>query len=243
MSELPFARVITGATVEKLPSAMVPARSTLTGRYVQLEPLSADRHAAELYRASHGSEEALGIWTYLPVGPWPSLEAYTAALRQQSSAFDRVFYALRPIEGGPVAGQASYLDIHPQNGVIEIGSIWFGSTLRRTRAATEALYLLIRHAIDDLGYRRMQWRCNAENAASRSAARRLGFRFEGVFYRHMIYKGKNRDTAWYSILDEEWPELRAIFEEWLQPANFDARGGANVSLSSLMERRAARPAL
>jgi RimJ/RimL family protein N-acetyltransferase len=240
MTELPFVRVITGAKVEKLPSAMVPARSTIIGRHVQLEPLSADRHAAELYAASHGSEEALGIWTYLPFGPWPSLEAYTAALRQQSSAFDRVCYALRPTEGGPVVGQASYLDIHPQDGVIEIGSIWFGSTLRRTRAATEALYLLICYAMDDLGYRRMQWRCNAENSASRSAARRLGFRFEGVFYRHMIYKGKNRDTAWYSILDEEWPELRSIFEEWLRPGNFDTRGAAMVSLSALMEKRTAR---
>jgi RimJ/RimL family protein N-acetyltransferase len=240
MSELPFPRPISGARVERLPSAMVPARATIAGRYVQLEPLAAGRHAAELYRASHGGEEALGIWTYLPVGPWPSLEAYSAALREQSAAFDRVFYALRPIEGGPVAGQASYLDIHPQNGVIEIGSIWFGATLRRTRAATEALYLLIRYAMDDLGYRRMQWRCNAENAASRSAARRLGFRFEGIFYRHMIYKGKNRDTAWYSIPDEEWPELRAIFEEWLQPANFDARGTAEISLSQLMQQRKVR---
>jgi RimJ/RimL family protein N-acetyltransferase len=240
MSEVPFPRAITGAKVEKPPSAMVPARSAIAGRYVRLEPLSAERHAAELYRASHGDEEALRIWTYLPTGPWPSLEAYTAALREQSAAFDRIFYALRPGEGGPVAGQASYLDIHPQNGVIEIGSIWFGSTLRRTRAATEALYLLIRYAMDELGYRRMQWRCNAENANSRNAARRLGFRFEGIFYRHMIYKGKNRDTAWYSILDEEWPELRAIFEAWLLPANFDAHGTAKVSLSQMMQARKAR---
>ena len=240
MSEPPFPRAISGAKVEKLPSALVPARSPITGRYVHLEPLSASRHAAQLYRASHGSEEALRIWTYLPTGPWPSLEAYTAALREQSAAFDRIFFALRPIEGTAVAGQASYLDIHPQNGVIEIGSIWFGLTMRRTRAATEALYLLIRYAMDDLGYRRMQWRCNAENVASRNAARRLGFRFEGIFYRHMIYKGKNRDTAWYSILDEEWPELRAIFEEWLQPANFDGHGTAKISLSRLMEQRKAR---
>ena len=239
MSELPFSRTVTGAKVERVPSAMVPARAPIVGRYVRLEPLSAERHAAELYRASHGDEEALRIWTYLPTGPWPSLAAYTAALREQSAAFDRIFYALRPAEGGPVAGQASYLDIHPQNGVIEIGSIWFGATLRRTRAATEALYLLIRYAMDDLGYRRMQWRCNAENAASRNAARRLGFRFEGISYRHMIYKGKNRDTAWYSILGEEWPELRAIFEAWLQPANFDAHGTAKVSLSQMMQQRAA----
>jgi RimJ/RimL family protein N-acetyltransferase len=178
MSELPFTRPIIGARVEKLPSATVPARSIIVGRHVQLEPLSADRHAAELYAASHGSEQALAIWNYLPVGPWPSLEAYTSALRQQSSAFDRIFYALRPTEGGPVAGQASYLDIHPQDGVIEIGSIWFGSTLRRTRAATEALYLLIRYAMDDLGYRRMQWRCKCRECqfTQRRAAARLPLR-------------------------------------------------------------------
>jgi RimJ/RimL family protein N-acetyltransferase len=237
--ETPYVRAVSGATVDKLPSAMVPARTTIAGRYVQLEPLSATRHAAELYRASHASEEALGIWQYLPVGPWPSLEAYAGALRQQSAEFDRVYYALRRAEGGPVGGQASYLDIHPQNGVIEIGSIWFGLDLRRTRAATEALYLLIRYAMDDLGYRRMQWRCNAQNEASRNAARRLGFRFEGIFYRHMIYKGKNRDTAWYSILDEEWPELRGIFEQWLAPSNFDERGSANIALSRLMQQRKA----
>ena len=132
MSEVPFARIITGAKVERLPSAMIPARSAVTGRYIQLEPLSVERHAAELYAASHGSAEGLGIWTYLPVGPWPSLDAYVGALRQQSSDFERVYYALRPVDGGPVAGQAAYLDIYPQNGVIEIGSIWFGSTLRRS---------------------------------------------------------------------------------------------------------------
>ena len=240
VTELPFVRPISGDKVGKLPSAMVPARAEIAGRYVRLEPLSAERHAAELYRASHGGEEALRIWDYLPVGPWPSLESYVAALRQQSSEFDRVYYALRPIEGGPACGQASYLDIHPQTGVIEIGSIWFGAGLRRTRAATEALFLMIRYAMDDLGYRRMQWRCNAQNAASRSAARRLGFRFEGIFYRHMIYKGKNRDTAWYSILGEEWPELRGIFEQWLAPANFDQHGTAGISLTQLMQQRLSR---
>ena len=237
MTESPFPRTVTGAKVERLPSAMMPSRSVISGRYVQLEPLSAGRHAAELYGASHGSEEALRIWTYLPTGPWPSLEAYTAALREQSAAFDRVFYALRPGEGGPVAGQASYLDIHPQNGVIEIGSIWFGSTLRRTRAATEALYLLIRYAMDDLGYRRMQWRCNALNAKSRSAARRLGFRFEGVFHNHLIFKGRNRDTAWYSILDDEWPEVRDLIAAWLEDFNFDGAGRARTSLADTMRDR------
>ena len=122
-------------------------------------------------------------------------------------------------------------------GVIEIGHIWFGPRLARTRAATEALYLMIRHAMDDLGYRRMHWRCNAQNARSRQAARRLGFRFEGIFYNHMIFKGRNRDTAWYSILDDEWPEVRGILERWLDDGNFDAEGRALSSLAEMMSDR------
>ena len=145
-------------------------------------------------------------------------------MRAQSATFDTIFYAIRPLDSDSFHGQSSYLDINPLMGVIEIGHIWFGPQLLRTRAATEALYLMIRHAMDDLGYRRMHWRCNSLNEKSRQAARRLGFRFEGVFYNHMIFKGKNRDTAWYSILDDEWPEVRAIFEAWLDDANFDQDG-------------------
>ena len=146
-------------------------------------------------------------------------------------------YVDRPAEGGKACGQASFLDIQPENGVIEIGSIWFGLSFRRTRGATEALYLMLRYAMDDLGYRRMQWRCNALNAASRAAARRLGFRFEGIFYNHMIFKGRNRDTAWYSILDDEWPEVRDIIEQWLAPGNFARDGAARTSLTALMAQR------
>jgi RimJ/RimL family protein N-acetyltransferase len=139
--------------------------------------------------------------------------------------------------GGKACGQTSFLDIQPEHGVIEVGSIWFGLALQRTRSATESMYLMLRYAMDDLGYRRMQWRCNALNAASRAAARRLGFRFEGIFYNHMIFKGRNRDTAWYSILDGEWPKVREIMERWLAPPNFDQDGKAKTSLAALMEER------
>jgi len=132
---------------------------------------------------------------------------------------------------------ASYLDIHPLDGVIEIGGIWFGTELQRTRAATEALFLLLSYAMDDLGYRRMQWRCNSLNVKSRNAARRLGFRLEGIFYNHMLSKGRNRDTAWYSILDDEWPEAREIIKAWLSDDNFDPAGNARRSLSELMQKR------
>ena len=235
--ELPFERPLSGAEVARLPSAQVPARAPFVGRYVTLEPLDAARHAADLFEASHGSAAALRIWDYLPFGPWASEAEYTKVLRQQTARHEQIYYAIRLAEGGKARGQTSFLDIQPENGVIEIGSIWFGLTLRRTRGATEALYLMLRYAMDDLGYRRMQWRCNALNAASRAAARRLGFRFEGVFHNHMIFKGRNRDTAWYSILDDEWPEVRALIEQWLAPANFDRDGAARTSLAALMGQR------
>jgi RimJ/RimL family protein N-acetyltransferase len=235
--ELPFERPLSGADVRRLPSAQVPARSPLAGRFVTLEPLDATRHAADLFEASHGNAAALRIWDYLPVGPWGSEAEYTKILRQQTARHDQVYYAVRPAAGGKACGQTSFLDIQPENGVIEIGSIWFGLTLRRTRGATEALYLMLRYAMDDLAYRRMQWRCNALNAASRAAARRLGFRFEGIFYNHMIFKGRNRDTAWYSILDDEWPEIRGLIEQWLAPSNFDHEGVARTSLAALMGKR------
>jgi RimJ/RimL family protein N-acetyltransferase len=220
-----------------LPSALIPARSALAGRFVTLEPLDAARHALDLYEASHATAAALRIWDYLPVGPWGSEAEYGKILRQQTARHEQIYYAIRPAEGGKACGQSSFIDIAPENGVIEIGSIWFGLSFRRTRGATEALYLMLRYAMDDLGYRRMQWRCNALNGASRAAARRLGFRFEGIFYNHMIFKGRNRDTAWYSILDDEWPEVRGIIEQWLAPSNFDQDGSARTSLTALMAQR------
>ncbi|MFT5172715.1 MAG: RimJ/RimL family protein N-acetyltransferase [Gammaproteobacteria bacterium] len=129
------------------------------------------------------------------------------------------------------------MDIHAGNGVIEIGYIWFAPALQRTRAATEAMVLMLDYAMTKLRYRRMQWRCNAMNAKSRSAAQRLGFRYEGIFYNHLIFKGLNRDTAWYSILDDEWPDVKARLEQWLAPNNFDAHGLAKQSLSALMQSR------
>jgi RimJ/RimL family protein N-acetyltransferase len=224
-----------------LPSGLIPARTPLRGRHVELAPQDARLHAVDLYAAGHDSEEALRIWDYLAYGPWSSLQDYTATMRSQSSTFDTIFYAIRPLDSDRFHGQSSYLDINPLTGVIEIGHIWFGPGLARTRAATEALYLMICHAMDDLGYRRMQWRCNSLNEKSRQAARRLGFRFEGIFYNHLIFKGKNRDTAWYSILDDEWPEVRGILERWLDDENFDASGQARSSLFELMSERKPGP--
>lgn len=237
--ELLHPRPLSDVPVTEPPPALAPARIPLCGEYVVLEPLRASLHAEDLYHAGHDSEQSLKIWDYLAYGPWPDLDSYTAALRQQSADAQQIFFALRCRETDTVCGQASFLDINPINGVIEIGHIWFGPQLQKTRAATEALYLMIRYAMDELGYRRMQWRCNSLNQDSRAAARRLGFRFEGIFYNHMIFKGKNRDTAWYSILNNEWPEVREIIEAWLDSDNFDASGKALTSLSATMAQRPA----
>jgi RimJ/RimL family protein N-acetyltransferase len=239
--EQPWPRPLSGAKVHNLPGGLIPARAPLCGRHVELVPQDARLHAADLYAAGHDDEQAQRIWDYLAYGPWPSLQEYTATMRAQSAAFETIFYAIRPLGAQNFQGQSSYLDINPLTGVIEIGHIWFGPGLARTRAATEALYLMIRHAMDDLGYRRMQWRCNSLNDKSRQAARRLGFRFEGIFYNHMIFKGKNRDTAWYSILDDEWSEVRGILERWLEDTNFDISGQARSSLFELMSERKPGP--
>jgi len=239
--EQPYPRPLSGAQVTSLPSALIPSRAPLRGNHVELVAQDARLHAADLYAAGHDSEQGLSTWDYLAYGPWASVEDYSATMRLQSATFETIFYAIRALDSERFRGQSSFLDINPQMGVIEIGHIWFGPALMRTRAATEALYLMIRHAMDDLGYRRIHWRCNSLNEKSRQAARRLGFRFEGVFYNHMIFKGKNRDTAWYSILDDEWPEVRGILETWLDDSNFDDNGQARTSLSECMAQRKPGP--
>jgi RimJ/RimL family protein N-acetyltransferase len=190
-------------------------------------------HTEELYEASHGDAAALRIWDYLSYGPFGTVDAFREWLRTCSATADPLFFAVRDRRTGRATGVAAYLNIVPKQGTIEVGHIWFGPTLQNTPAATDALFLLIRHALDDLGNRRMEWKCNALNEGSRRAAVRLGFLFEGIFYQHMISRGRNRDTAWFSILDGEWPRLRAAFDAWLAPENFDADGRQRISLSEL----------
>jgi RimJ/RimL family protein N-acetyltransferase len=200
-----------------------PARDALTGSHVLVRPLDAGRDAEPLYAASHPPEGDPAIWTYLPYGPFEDVAGLEANLRNQEASEDPLFFALVRLPDGRPAGVASYLRITPEHGTIEIGHIWFGSPLQRTTAATEAIYLLARHAFD-LGYRRLEWKCDALNAGSRRAAERFGLRFEGVFRKHQVSKGRNRDTVWYAITDDEWPAIRRGYEEWLAPANFDASG-------------------
>jgi RimJ/RimL family protein N-acetyltransferase len=226
-------RELSGDVVDPLPPGLYPARLDLHGRYGRVEPLDPREHAEELYTASHGVDGDDQLWDYMAYGPFPSLDAFRAWLRDCSSTADPMFFAIRDLESGAARGVASYLDIQPKNGAIEVGHIWLGRDLQRTRAATEALYLMMAYVMDDLGYRRLFWKCNALNQASRRAALRLGFEFEGIFYNHVIVKGRNRDSAWYSILDHEWPLIRENFRRWLAPENFDDTGRQIQSLGEL----------
>jgi RimJ/RimL family protein N-acetyltransferase len=209
----------------------VPPREPMEGRYCRLEPLEPDRHAAALFEADAADPDGRG-WTYLANGPFPDFAAYRAWMDKTCTGSDPLFFAVvDAADGGPV-GLASYLRIAPAAGSIEVGHIYFTPRLRRSPAATEAMFLMMGWAFA-AGYRRYEWKCDALNAASRAAAQRLGLSFEGVFRQATVYKGRNRDTAWYAAIDAEWPELRRAFLAWLDPANFDEAGNQRTRLSEL----------
>jgi RimJ/RimL family protein N-acetyltransferase len=209
-----------------------PSRDPMSGRFCTLEGIDVERHSVQLHAAN--VRDAKGaMWTYLAYGPFATLEDYRAWVRRNSEGDDPIFYAVIPRDSGQACGVASYLRIKPEAGSIEVGGIAYSPLLQRTGAATEAMYLMMRLAFDELGYRRYEWKCNALNAPSRAAAERLGFTFEGIFRQAQVVKGGNRDTAWYSILDTEWPALKAAFERWLDPANFDAQGRQRQKLADL----------
>ena len=211
-----------------------PERVTLDGQDVRVEPLDPARHGPDLFRIGHdGTAEAERSWEYMPYGPFASEPEHRAWLETQAAGEDPLFFAVVDRQDERAVGIATLLTIVPAHGSIEIGHIWLAPRVQRTRAATEALVLLLRYAMDDLGYRRMEWKCNAANRASRSAAARLGFRFEGVFYNHLVFKGRNRDTAWFSILDEEWPAVRDAYATWLAADNFGRDGAQRQRLSEL----------
>ena len=212
--------------------ARVPARTAIDGDLVRLEVLDPERHAVSLFTASHvpGAED---LWQHLPYGPFAGQTDFTGWLEQRAASADPLFYAVVDWESMRALGMASFMRIKPHNGVIEIGHIWFAPELQRTRKATESIYLLAKTAFDDLGYRRLEWKCDSLNVPSRRAADRFGFTFEGIFRQHMIVKGRNRDTAWFSMTDGEWASRKAAFEAWLSPENFDESGQQRRSLASL----------
>ncbi|MFD2236430.1 GNAT family N-acetyltransferase [Aureimonas populi] len=209
-----------------------PDMQILAGRHVVLEPIADETRFDELHEAL-GGEGFRDGWRFLAVGPFESRTAFDTAMRELLLAADKRFYAILPREGGRAAGFFSLMRIDTANGVIEVGNVALGPQLQRSRVATEAFFVLFAHVFDALGYRRLEWKCDNANAPSRSAAARLGFTFEGVFRQHMIVKGRNRDTAWFSILDGEWPARRAAFEAWLDDANFDAGGRQRRPLADL----------
>jgi RimJ/RimL family protein N-acetyltransferase len=211
-----------------------PSRQPLEGRRVRLRPVDPAGDVAPLFRASHPPDGDPGHWTYLPDGPYADEAALRERLEWQASSDDPLFFTIDRLPEELPSGVASYLRITPEYGVIEIGHIWFGAGLRRSAAATEAIYLLAREAFDGLGYRRLEWKCNALNGPSRRAAERFGFRLEGVFRNHMVVKGRNRDTAWYAITDDEWPALGGGYERWLAPENFDTDGRQLTPLAALI---------
>ena len=212
----------------------------MDGRLVRLEPLALLAHIDDLFEA--GSDPA--IWDWMGYGPFAEKAEMQAWLEGCTRSADPLWFAIRDKVDGRAKGMCAWLRIEPGMGVIEIGHIWFGTSLQRTAAATEAMHLLFRHAFEEGGYRRLEWQCNALNERSRRAAQRFGFTFEGIFRQHIITKGRNRDTAWFSLLDHEWPATRRAFEQWLAPENFAADGRQRAALGRLIEasRQANAPA-
>jgi RimJ/RimL family protein N-acetyltransferase len=229
VSEQPIGPIVDDTPAER------PGPVTLEGRYCRVEKLDPERHSDGLWQAFGGDES---LWTYLAVGPFREETSFRLWLDERAVLLDPYHFAVVDASSGKATGIVTLMEIRPAMRVIEMGSIVYSRALQRTPAATEAQYLMARHVFDDLHYRRYEWKCNSLNAPSRRAAARLGFSFEGTFRQHMIVKGRSRDTAWFAILDGEWPAMRVAFERWLAPENFDSEGGQKASLAEIRKREA-----
>ena len=212
--------------------AKPPRREALEGASVRLEPMDAQRHGDDLFAAAAGADET---WRYLHYGPFAGKDEFMRWLDERAAMADPLAFAIIDRSARAATGIATFMSMVPEHGVIEIGHIWLSPRLQKSRQATEAIFLMARHAFDDLGNRRLEWKCSDENAGSKRAALRFGFTFEGLFRHHRVDKGRNRDTAWFSIIDSEWPACRAAFEAWLANENFDAAGRQRRSLADLRE--------
>lgn len=210
-----------------------PPRTPIEGRFCRVEIFDPHKHAADLFAANRLDQDGRN-WTYLAYGPFDRLQDYRAWADAMAAVDDPLFHTIVDRETGKAVGVASLMRIDAANGVIETGHLNYSPLLQKKPAATEAMFLLMRRVFDELGYRRYEWKCDSLNAPSRAAAERLGFRYEGLFRQATIYKGRNRDTAWFSIVDGEWPALKRAYETWLAPANFDAAGKQKQSLSTLI---------
>ncbi|MDG1376861.1 MAG: GNAT family protein [Yoonia sp.] len=222
-----------GLDIEGWVSCPRPPKTAMLGTWAHVVPLSRATHLDALFDA-FATDETGQMWTYLPNGPFEDRESLSAFLDSAEASADPLFYAILEADSGRALGFASYLRIDPAVGVIEVGFIVMSPLLQKTRIATDAMYLMMSHVFDDLGYRRFEWKCDNLNGPSKRAARRYGFHFDGMFPQATIYKGRNRDTAWFSILDKDWPEIRGGFQAWLDPGNFDEDG---IQKSSLVTRK------
>ena len=223
-----------GAAVERWTARPCPPRTPMAGRYGRVEPVDVERHAAGLFEAYAAAPDGRD-WTYLFADRPADSAAFGTYLQAAAASDDPMHFTIVDLATGRAVGTAALMRIEPVHGVIEVGSIAYSPRLKQTRAGTEAMYLMMRRAFDELGYRRYEWKCDSLNAPSRVAAHRLGFTFEGIFRQAIVYKNRNRDTAWYSIIDTEWPRLRGAFEGWLARRNFDANGRQRRSLSSIRD--------
>ena len=209
-----------------------PPLRPMEGTYCRVEPINLGRHAADLYDANRKDEDGR-IWTYLPYGPWDTFQGYLHWMETNALGADPMFHAIVDRRTDKAVGVAGYMRINPDDGVIEVGHINYSPLLQRTPAGTEAMFLMMRRVFDELGYRRYEWKCDALNAPSRAAAERLGYQFEGVFLQATMYKGRSRDSAWFAIIDKEWPAIKAAFERWLDPSNFSEQDRQRQRLSIL----------
>ncbi|WP_241650297.1 GNAT family N-acetyltransferase [Rosenbergiella collisarenosi] len=227
-----------GEPLESWQGAELPAKQPLIGKYCRLEPIDAGKHSEDLYRAFSEAEDARD-WTYLLTGPFERQGDYQAYLAHLQTLNDPLHYAIIDLTTQRAIGSIALMRIDALQGVIEIGHVTYSSKLKRTRLSTEAIILLLRYTLEDLGYRRVEWKCNALNQPSRAAALRLGFTYEGLFRQAMVVRGHNRDTAWFSIIDDDYPALQAAYQQWLAPDNFDLQGQQRHKLSILIEQQRA----
>ena len=228
MSDQPIGAIVDPIAAER------PGPVTMHGRFCRIEKLDPERHADGLWQALKGDDR---VWTYMAYGPFADGKAFANWLDERAVMLDPYSYVVADEVSGRPLGIVSLIEARPTMRVIEMGGIVYAPALQRTRAATEAQYLAARYVFDDLGYRRYEWKCNALNAPSMRAATRFGFTYEGTFRQHMIVKGRNRDTAWFSITDSEWSRAKTAFERWLAPENFDAKGKQKTSLADLQQTR------
>jgi len=228
-----------GAALPDWQGAQLPGAQPLVGRYCRLERIDVERHAADLYEA-YCDAPNWQDWTYLVAGPFDTFEAYRTYLTAAAKLTDPMHHAVIDLATGRAVGTLALMRIDAPNGVIEVGSVTYSPRMKRTRISTEAMSLLLTYVFDELGYRRFEWKCDSLNAPSRAAALRYGFTFEGIFRQAVVTRGRNRDTAWYSMIDSEYPKLHAAYEGWLDTRNFDNEGKQMATLTAFIERESTR---